>query len=240
MAKNKKVTLKEKYQMLRQAGYTSKEAERLRNHSIDNVSKYIKDKSKETAKARKQAQAKENYRRLKEKGLSTKDAARLRYAAPETIKEILKTGKAPAKGARRQRAITTGGNMLVLFWKDITEFVDDTPIQNVKHAYEHETNDFLIQSINGLRGYQGGEIGAYKVEVTKNPEQLISYYRDDWYSVYAGNGTNYKRLLLAVNAMCSGLYQPFEKEMFLFELATKLHEINPKQAARFVNDFQLY
>lgn len=235
---SKKPTLKEKYQMLRAAGYSSKEAEKLRNRSIDNVTRLIKDKTKQTEKERKQQRAKENYKRLKEKGLSTKDAARLRYASDQTIKEILKTGKAPAKG--RRRAVTTGGKMLVMLWRDKTEFVDDTPLQNVKQELSHESTDYLIKSINGYRSYTGGEIGDHKIEVTTNPETVISYYRDEWYPIYSGNATQYKKFLVSVNAMVAGLYQPFEKEMFLFELAMALNEVNPKAAARFVNDFQLY
>lgn len=235
----KKITIKEKYTMLRQAGYSSKEAQLLRNRSIENVNSLIKQKSKQTAKQHKQERAKENYRRLKDKGLSTKDAARLRYASPETIKDILKTGKAPAKG-QKKRAITTGGNVLVMLWKDKTDFIDDTTLQMVKHGNSHESIDYLIQSINGYRSYNGGEIGDSKIEITDKPEQIISYYRGEYYPIYVGNGTNYQKLLVAVNAMMAGIYYPFEKEMFLFELATKLNGINPKTAARFVNDFQLY
>lgn len=242
MSKNSnKPTLKEKYRMLREAGYNSKEAQLLRNRSLDHVNKLIKEKTRTVSKTHKQEKAKSVYKQLREKGLSTKDAQRLRYASDDTIREILRTGKVPEKGQRKRRqAVRSGGMSLVMLWKDKTDFIDDTTLQNVKESSKRESIDYLIQSINGYRQYNGGEIGDTKLEISSNPQQIIRYYSGEYYPIYVGNGTNYQKLLVAVNAMMAGIYYPFEKELFLFELAGLLNEINPKTARRFVSDMQLY
>jgi hypothetical protein len=221
--KGVKLTLKEKYKMLRDAGFNSKEAMKLRNRSVENVQKEIKKQS-----------AKNNYRTLRELGFSPKDANRFRNASPVTIDRITKTKELPAKTWGRKRR----KEELVIMWTDKTEMTDATHLQKMKAMHRGLTDKELIERINVMKDEQMGEIGAVVMEVTEDADRYIesnSYY----HLAYRGQAQNYHKLLVAVSALLHLIYDAFEKSMFLYDVAQEVSKLHPENAERLVYDLDI-
>jgi hypothetical protein len=248
----KKQQAKQNLQKLSSVGVPKKEAKRIKNKPEAVKKVYKKEKRKKTANERstfiqrvlgekvsdhssKRYWSEERWnewskQQLEQKKKRDKEEERKRKRR-EYQREYRKRKKAQQKASPLK---------MVMLWKDRTEFIDDTTLQMVKESGYGEDLQTLVTNINTARQYNGGEIGDYKIEISDNPNEVISYYRGEYYPIYVGNGTRYKQLLIAVGAMLAGIYYPFEKEIFLMEVASMLNIINPKAAARFVNDFQLY
>lgn len=236
-----KMTLKEKYRLLRNAGYSSKDATLYRNRSDAKVKDLVNKKAipkKKVADSEKE-RWKANYRRLRDMGLSVKDASRLRTGHQATVDEILRTGRIPKKGDKKKpvRESKTGGYKLVLLWSDKTDFADDRFIQDTKAEMRKTPLPQLIREIQGWSQGDFGEIGRARIEVTKDLSELWEFTREDWIIAYEGEAQNYKHLLVGVAAVLLGLYQAIEKNMFMHDLAQTIFELNPDMAKRFYNDF---
>lgn len=240
----KKHQAKQTISKLLSVGVPKKQAEKIKNKPKVATKLYKKEYRKVVANERSHL--------IKRLGLKVSEHSSKRYWSEEHFQEWysgeIKRKEAEAKRELKQqkqreyrdRKKQLHNKVLVMLWKDRTEFVDDSMLQQVKQELKDESISYLIRSVLGYVAYNGGEIGDYKLEITENPGQIISYYHDEYYPLYVGNATQYKKFLVALNALMAGIYYPFEKELLLFELAGLLNIINPRAAKRFVRDFNLY
>lgn len=239
----KKQQQKKNIQIMQSAGIPKEKQKKLRNKTkvvekLPQVKKYIRAQNRnEIARLR--------NGELKEAGFTAKEIQRMRYWGEDRYqKALLKKKKEKSKPKQkpkpRKERKQQSGLVLQLWWKDRTEFVDDSTLQNVKASGSTETIQSMINNINIARSYNEGEIGDYKIEVTSTPKLNDRYFRGEYYKQYEGTATRYKQFIIAVGAMIAGIYYAFEKEIFLYELAGALNEVNPKTAERFMNDLQLY
>lgn len=245
----KKQKAKQNRSLLLELGVPKKKAEKIKNKP-SLVKLTINQRKKEIKKEQRQREANRRSKLIKELGLKVSEHSSKRYWSAERFAEWYEKEKKKKKrreyqrayrARKRQIAKTTEGKVVMILWKDRTDFsIDDSTIQLVKESAKNMTVKELVENLNESRNYTSGEIGDYKIEVTDNPAQIESYYAGEYYTEYVGNGTHYKKLLSAIGGLFAGLYYTYEKEIFIFDLVTKMNEVNPKTAARLVHDFNLY
>jgi hypothetical protein len=250
----KKQQSKKNVSLLESLGINRKIAERVKNRPQE-VQTIYKRRTKEIKQENRKQTAKERANYLKSQGYKVSEHAAKRYWSDDhwkawvheqEVKRAAEEKKAKKREQQRQyreRKKKEAANKLVLqmYWKDRTDTaMDDSTLQYVKESGKLETVSELIHNLNEARNYTSGEIGDYTIEVTKYPRETESYYHGEYYKQYEGNGTQYKKLLIAIGAMFAGLYYPHEKEIFIYELVTKMQEVNSKTARRLQEDFNIY
>jgi hypothetical protein len=252
----KKQQAKQNIRLLESLGINRKKAERVKNKPQE-VKQIVKVRTKEIKQENRKRTATERAHYLKQHGYKVSEHAAKRYWSEEhwkawvneqealrviEEKKVRKREKQREYRERKKKEAAAGQRVVLqLYWKDRTDTaLDDSTLHYVKESGQEESIRELVYNLNEARNYTSGEIGDYKIEVTKNPRQVESYYHGEYFKQYEGNGTQYKKLLIAIGAMMSGLYYPHEKEIFLYELVTKMQEVNPKAARRLQEDFNLY
>ncbi len=244
----KKQKAKQNSNLLVSLGVPKKEAKKRKNKVTTTEIKLLeKKRQKDLKKEKRQQLANDRSRLIQALGLKVSDHASKRYWKESRFNDWYEKEKKKAKRREQQREYrerkkreSSGQMVLQLYWKDRTDTtIDDSTLQYVKESGKSLTIVELVSHLNEARNYSSGEIGDYKIEVTDKPSQVESYL-NEYYKEYQGNGTQYKKLLIAIGAMFAGLYYPHEKELFLYELTLKMFEVNQKAAKRLQEDFQLY
>lgn len=239
----------EKYNILKQAGYSSADAGKMRSWGYERINKLVREKIKEDKRTERNKRASRNNALMKQAGIPRADRERLRYASEETIEEILRTGQAQPKGARK-RAYNkkyNGTDTLLVFWKDKTEgFVDEDRVKEIFDDYRKDSIEYLLKDIKGSLSISAGEIGTYQMVITDNPKGMKHFFAPEigmdreWITVYEGQAQTYKPLVVLTAAMLMLLYDPFEdKYMFVMDLVQNVKHFNPSLAARLRRDIGL-
>ncbi len=95
---DKQARAREKYNKMRAAGMSSKEARDNRYKSEANVKNVIKEYKKQERNAR----ARDNYKQLTNAGFSTKEASRYKFAGAEKIEQAIKSHNLPRPDPKKQ------------------------------------------------------------------------------------------------------------------------------------------
>lgn len=207
------MTRKEKYQLLRKAGFTAKEAQKYRSYSESNVLKKVKNKERSVKRQAKQ-------KALIVAGYTKKEAIKMQDYGEKRIEQAIRL---------KQEKL-----FLIVGYKDVTETTDSEALYTVKQNNKKRSRKRLIDSIMGWleAGENQGFIGGYEMIVTDTPEQAKSFLHAKGYlTAYCGKGYDLNKLLGLLDSMMILLYTMEEKDSFIQDLVKNLNEL-PYEKAR--------
>jgi hypothetical protein len=250
----KKQKAKQNVKQLEQLGVNRKQAERVKNKP-QQVKVIIKQRTKEIKAEKRKQTANERSKLIQELGFKVKDHAAKRYWTEEKFQEWYKKEekkkkhresqkryreKKKQKQKSKDKRFTSGGNKVLILWKDVTENVGREYLEDVVDSYQGQSLDYLLDSARGWRDMVFGEIGTWSINIITDMElyQTMRMY-EGYEKVYFGNGTQYKKLIEKINFMFLAIYQSVKKDMFLRELIDAFLYVNPPVAQRLATDFQI-
>lgn len=234
----KQLTLKEGYNLLREAGYSSKEAMLIRNRSDENVRKAINAKRK-----------KEKKPIVKKKGFI------------ETVKEVFSGEVKPKEAAnsffnqeavlrkkpQRKKVDSKKGKRLFIYWTDPSGSADASTFASVLKQVENMSDaDMIGTALWGLDGADGerapSEVGEYEIRVADYEDRgglNDFYFSNGWVKVYEGRAQYTRPLMRVITAMLLMLYDDNQKLQFIEDLAVELVDVNPDMALKIKKIFNV-
>lgn len=230
----KQLTLKEGYNLLREAGYSSKEAMLIRNRSDENVRKAINTKRK-----------KEKKPIVKKKGFI------------ETVKEVFTGDVKPKEAAtsffknetilRKKPQPRKKGKRLFIYWTDPSGSADASTFASVLKQVENMSDaDMIGTALWGLDGADGerapSEVGEYEIRVADYEDRgdlNDFYFSNGWVKVYEGRAKYTRPLMRVITAMLLMLYDDNQKLQFIEDLAVELVDVNPDMALKIKKIFNV-
>lgn len=202
---------KAKYNRLRDAGYTSKEANRFKGRSWKTIEDLLNTKATPLPKSQ------------------LDQFEKIRH-------EKSKLWEHEAREAKKIASWSKG--KILVFYQDLIGFTDASTVKEHRKIFSHMKSDGLAQSLKGLSELNFGESPAsdHKILITNDPTAITQMKSEGYQLIYEGTGQNYQALLVAANTMMILLYDTATKDKFLYDLIQAVRTFSPRNAQRLMND----